>query len=109
RRARALQVLAQPRSFRSPAAHADVDVVALREDPGVAAGNRPEVDHRTPLPAVLARVRIGDVALERDAVPPRAETEGPRGQAVDAVGADHDRRGRGCSVEADRAPAAVQL
>ena len=52
---------------------------------------------------------IGDVALERDAVPPRAEAEGPRGQAVDAVGADHDRRGRGCSVEADRAPVVVQL
>ena len=66
RGARALQGLAQPRPLGGPAADADVDVIALRKDPGVSAGNRPEVDHRTPSPAVIPRVGIGDVALQCD-------------------------------------------
>ena len=86
----AREVLAQPRPLRCPAADADVDVVALREDPAVAAGQpsraRPRLFRASGPPARLQR----DVALERDAVHVRvAEAESPHRQAVDAVGADH--------------------
>jgi len=94
-------VLAQPRALRPPPADPDVDVVALREDPRVAARNGAELDHRTPTPAVLARVNIRDVPFERDSVPPLAEGEHLRGEPVDAVRADHDLRLGGGHVEAN--------
>ena len=101
RRTGALEMLPQARPFRLPAADADVHVVALRKHPGVAARDGAEIDDREPSPAFLARVCIRDVPLERDAESLRREAQRPRGDAVDAVRADRDRRaGRG-SVEAD--------
>ena len=46
------QVIAEPRPLLLPGADADVDVVALREDPAVAAGDVGELDHRAPRVAV---------------------------------------------------------
>src|SRR6476469_450293 len=66
-RAGTLEVLAEARPFRLPAADADVDVVALRKDPRVAARDGAELDDR-PAAVVLARVNMVDVALEGHAV-----------------------------------------
>ena len=101
-------MLPQARPFRLPAADADVHVVALRKHPGVAARDGSEIDDRKPSPAFFARVYIRDVPLESDAEPLRCESQRPRGDAVDAVRADHDRRAGGGSVEADD-PAVVVL
>src|SRR5581483_1348707 len=85
----AVEVAAQPRPLALPAADAEVHVVALREDPAVAAGERAELDHRDS-PVALVE---GRVALERDAVDDlSAEAERARGDPVRAVRADHDRR-----------------
>ena len=90
----------QSRTLRLPAADADVDVVALREDPGVAAGNRAQLDQR-PSAIVLARVNMSNVSLERDPVRAAAgEPERAHGQPVDAVGPDRDGRRRRRVVEA---------
>ena len=59
-----LEPCAQPRALREPAADAHVDVVALREDPAVAARHRAELEHGA---AAVALVRIRRVRLERDA------------------------------------------
>ena len=50
--ARPREMVAQPRAFLLPGADADVDVVALREDPAVAAGNVGQLDDRAPAVAV---------------------------------------------------------
>ena len=78
-RAGPLEVLAQARPFRLPAADPDVDVVALRKDPRVAARDGAELDDR-PAAVVLARVNMVDVALERDAV--RAVALSPSARTV---------------------------
>src|SRR5207302_7399849 len=95
------EVLPQSRPLRPPPADPDVDVIALRENPRIAARNGAELDHRTPSPAFLARVNIRDVPFERDSVPPFAEAEHLRGEPVDAVRADHNLRPRGGPVEAN--------
>src|SRR5437763_6017894 len=46
------QVLAQARPLALPAADADVDVVALREDPAVAAGDRAQLERGEPAVAM---------------------------------------------------------
>ena len=82
-------MIAQPRALALPAADAEVGVVALRKDPGVAAGNDAELEHEL---AAVAHVERR-VPFERDAVPVvAAEAEGARGDAVDAVGADDHAR-----------------
>src|SRR5262249_62278914 len=75
-----------------PSADADVDMLALREDPRVPTGNRAELDHCPPPPAVLARVNIRDIPFEGDSVTAIPEAERPRGQPVDAVRADDGLR-----------------
>src|SRR5262249_58903691 len=83
------EVLAQPRPLRLPAADADVDVVALREDPAVAAGDRAQLDVGEPA-VLLAK---GGVAFEGDTVRDRpAEPERLRGRPVRAVRADDELR-----------------
>src|SRR5213593_497936 len=79
------QVAAEPGPFALPAADAEVDVVALRKDPAVAAGDDAELEYEL---AAVARVERR-VALERDAV---AEVDAgrARGDPVHAIGADHD-------------------
>ena len=47
-------MLPQARPLRAPAADADVDVVALREDPAVAAGDDTELERQTAAEAILA-------------------------------------------------------
>ena len=81
------QVGAQPRAFARPPAHADVDVVALGEDPAVAAGNGRDLErHRARVPLVA-----GEVRLEGDPVHDVAgESELLRARAVAAVGADDE-------------------
>ena len=93
RLAKPRQVRAEVGAFRLPPADADVDMVALGEHPAVAAGNGAELEHRAPAVAVLARLRVGNVAFERNAVAvPVLEQERARRDSVDAVRADYDVR-----------------
>ena len=95
-------MLAQPRAFRLPAADAVVDVVALGEDPAVAARDRPELDEGEAAVALVER----RVAFEGDAVGDRpAEAERLRGRPVRAVGARRstsavERRSRASDLHA---------
>ena len=84
------QVTAQMRTFAAPAADADVDVVALREDPAVAAGHSAELEHEHPVQPSQRKLLVRKVALERHAVDdPTAQAERSCGDPVRAVGADH--------------------
>src|SRR6266542_2630337 len=92
------EVLAQSRALALPAADADVDVVALGEDPRVAAGDDSELEHQ---PAAVARVERC-VALEAHAVSVVAgDAERAGGEAVDAVGTDDHACGDPLAVDAD--------
>ena len=62
------QVLAQLRPLALPAADADVRVVALREDPGVAAGDVGQLEHEPARVALARERRVRDVPLVGDAV-----------------------------------------
>ena len=60
------EMASQSRALALPAAHTDVDVVALREHPAVAAGDRAELeDGASPIPVLADRLER-HVALERD-------------------------------------------
>ena len=87
---------AQARALRLPAADADVHVVALREDPAVAAGDRPELEHRSSaIPVALDHV-VAQVGLERDEVHAGGvAAERARDDAVRPVRADHDAAASG--------------
>ena len=106
------QVIAQVRALRVPAADADVGVVALREDPAVAARDVAHLEQRdVPLDARADGV-VGDVGLERggeDAI--LAELERPSADAVGAVGGDEDvgARTRAVAERDARPPLAVEL
>ena len=95
--------LAQPRPFALPAADADVDVVTLRKDPGVAARNHAELDGCPPAEALPRDVRIADVAFERDAKLERLRTERAGRDPIRPVGADHDVRFEALAANRDRA------
>jgi hypothetical protein len=87
----AREVLAQAWPFGLPGAHADIDVVPLREHPAVPAGDIRQLDHRAPVVAVARDAPIGDVALESDAVDdPGTEAESARARAVRTVGTNND-------------------
>ncbi len=102
-------MLAEPRPLAFPAAHADVDVVALRKRPGIAARNGAEVEQGSAAEAILV-VPVRDVSLERDAVPSAVEKpERANGEPVDPVGSDHHLRARGGSVEANGGGAVLEL
>ena len=93
------QVIAQVRALRVPAADADVGVVALGEDPAVAAGDVAHLEQRDVLLDAGADGVVGDVGLERrgeDAV--LAELERAAADAVGAVGRDEDLRARARAV-----------
>jgi hypothetical protein len=51
-----------------PPADADVDVVALREHPAVAARNRAQLDRGEAVVLLVVNVGVGDVSFERDPV-----------------------------------------
>src|SRR5262249_31154903 len=75
----------QTRPLALPPADAEVDVVALRKDPCVAAGHDAELEDQPPPVPNVER----SVSLERDAVTMIAtQPERPRGDPVHSVGAD---------------------
>ena len=79
----------RPRPLAPPAADAEVRVVALREDPAVAAAGRRRARPPPCRGSARGRAVPGDVALERDAAHDAlAETGRLRDDAVRAVGAD---------------------
>ena len=83
------QMPAQVRSLVPPTAHADVDVVALREDPAVTAGYGCKLEQQRAAPVSRWELVVGEVALERNAVDDRAaQPERAGGHAVRPVGAD---------------------
>src|SRR5205823_9928333 len=90
-RAQPAEMAAQVRPFAEPAADADVDVVALREDPPVPARDLSELDYgATAVPVGPCR-GVGDVPLVGDAVVVVAAQVGrPRRDPVRAVGPDDD-------------------
>jgi hypothetical protein len=95
----------QARPLALPAADADVDVVALREDPPIPSGDRAQLDRREPAKALLGDWAVGDVALERNAVDgalPEAERASRR--AVCAVGADEGCCSDPFAVDPERDP-----
>ncbi len=95
-------MIAQPRPFLLPRPDADVDVVALREDPPVAAGDVGQLDDCAPAVPVAAKARVRDVSLQRDAVDdPAAEPERARCRSVRAVGSDDDVHLDGRAVDPD--------
>ena len=105
--AHAPQVLAQVRALGVPAADAHVGVVALGEQPAVAARHVAHLEQRdVPLDARADRV-VGDVGLERrgeDAA--FAELQRAPAGAVGAIGRDQQLRARARAVvERDRRPA----
>ena len=110
RRARAQsrsQVLAQARPLALPAADADVRVVALREDPAVAARHGAELeDERAARSASAgALVRRRSPRARRRARCAAPSPSGARGRAVGAVGADR----RPPTATRSRADAAATL
>src|SRR5581483_9704674 len=87
--AHATEVHSQARAFARPAAYADVDVVALGEDPAVATWDGRDLEHHR---ARVAHV-VREVRLERDTVHDfGGEAELLRACPVAAVGADDDVR-----------------
>ena len=77
------EVRSQPWPLPLPAADADVDVVALREDPAVAAGDGAELDYRAPLVALVE----GSIPLEGDALDDLAAEPAALRRLVDDDGA----------------------
>src|SRR5438552_10259443 len=76
-------MLAHPRPFALPAADADVDVVAFREDPAVASGHVRELEAEAALVTLAGDDSVGDVRLEGDAVV--ASVVEPGGAGADTV------------------------
>ncbi len=96
-------MVAQARPLAPPAADADVDVVALREDPAVAAGDDAELGDEPARVPLRRRVVEGEVPLERDAVADLLpEPERPSGRPVRAVGPDQDAGSDRRPVDAER-------
>src|SRR5262249_7516482 len=86
-----LEVGAERRPFALPAAYADVDVVALRKHPAVAAGDDGALQLGSRPVAIVGDDLVGHIALERHAEDVvAAEVELPPYDAVDTVGANED-------------------
>src|SRR5439155_22010264 len=85
-----LEPLPQPRTLALAAPDADVDRVALRKHPGVAASDDPELDDGPAAEALPGDVLVADVPFEPDAVLVRRQAERARRDPVCAVSADHD-------------------
>ena len=106
----AAQVIAQVRPLRVPAADADVGVVALREEPAVAAGDVAHLEQRHVLLHARADGLVGDVGLERrseDAA--LAELQRAPADAVGAVRRDEHLGARARAVVERDGRAAVLL
>ena len=81
----------ETRSLLLPAADAEIRVVALGEDPAVAARNDAQLEREPPVIRRAIHLRVGQVRLERDADDAvAAEPERARGHPVDAVRADQE-------------------
>src|SRR6478735_1591619 len=86
-----VEVPAQLRPFRQPAPHSEVRMIALREDPAVAAGNDTELDPGRPRVWDGFERAPGDVPLERDSADDaRAESGRPRDDTVGPVSTDEE-------------------
>ena len=87
------KLAAEARALVLPAADADVDVVALREDPAVAAFESPELEQHAALHVEVRCQLERHVALERHADGRvAAEGERPRARPVGAVRTDDEGR-----------------
>ena len=87
---------AQARPLGLPAPDADVDVVALREDPAVPPGDRPQLEHGSPPVAIAIDGVVAQVGLERDEVHAgTVAAQRARHDSVRSVRADHDPAGSG--------------
>src|SRR5437763_4370510 len=84
-----LKPLPQARTLALAAPDADVHMVALRKQPGVAAADDPELDDGPTAEALPGEVLVADVPFEPDAVLVRREAERARRDPVCAVSADH--------------------
>ena len=85
------EMVAQARSLLLPAADAEVRVIALREDPAVAARDDAQLERKPPVVGSAVQLRVRHVPLERDADDAvAAELERAGGHPVDAVRADQD-------------------
>ena len=94
-------MLPQARAFAAPAADADVRVIALREDPAVAAWDDPQLDDRRPRDGVAVEIAVRDVRLESDAPnDARAEARLLRDDPVRPVGAHEHVRDDRLAVDA---------
>src|SRR5919108_2178140 len=90
RGAQAHEMLAEPRALRPPPSDTEVRVVALREDPRVAARDDPELEDEFPA-VLLSHLRVRQVALERHPhVLVATQPERLGADAVCAVRADDD-------------------
>ena len=84
--------VAQLRALALVAADADVHVVALREDPAVAAADDRELEHHRAARSAASCGKFASSATPCDDL--AAQAERACGRAVAAVGADHDARVR---------------
>ena len=92
-------MLAESGTFLGRPPDAEVDVVALGEDPRVPARHGGEVDQEASAEALAVDPLVGEVALERDThrlVP--AELERSRRHAVDPIRADDGPGGDAVTV-----------
>src|SRR6476469_426403 len=90
-----LQVRAKLRPRVLPGTNPHIRVVALREDPAVAAGYVGELDHRAALAPSSVERAIGRVTLERNAVHDAGpEADGLPRRTVRTIRTDDDLRGR---------------
>ena len=98
------EVIAKTRPFGPPATDADVDVIALGEDPPVAARHSGELEHEGAAPRAEWEPLVRKIPLERDAVDDRAaEPEPLRGRPVRSVGADDRLDADAVAVDAELA------
>src|SRR5438552_13181757 len=93
-------MIAEPRPLPLPAPDSEVDVVALRERPPVAARDDSDLEHEPPRVAGPVEPLVGAVPLERDSELPLREPERPCRDAVHPV--RPDERPRADPMAADR-------
>ena len=100
------EVPAQPRPLRGPSADADVDVVALGEDPAVPARDGTELEHEPARISLARDLPVRDAPLQRDGpVTVHREPQRARDDPVRAVGRDQHRSLEHPALDLDRGAA----